>query len=1079
MGVRKLSTSAVRYLSNLVKSIDFKIGGSAAPGHPASRAAHQPHPYLIETLEPRMYLSAAVLNPYGVAPSAVSSGTYTSWMPPIAKANIGWARLTPEWNSIQPTQGGAYNFTQLNNMISTAQANNMNISGLLAYNAAWDNPNGNTHTFPIGTTELNAWSAYVSAVVTDTIGKINYFEVWNEPEGFSSGGTPAQYAAVVEAAYNAAKAANPNVQIGLSTSSVNLNYLEQAIQNGAAGHFDYVAVHPYEVFGQIDNGWEGDYMSIVPTVHKMLAANDPAAANDPVWITEQGEGIGGNITAATQGQDLFKAYSMGMAEGFSVMEWFTPVDSSDFPNYGLLNSSDQPEPAYTAMQTLSTYVGTQPSYQGWVQLNANKDYGFVFQGPSGPVMALWATAGTTETISFSGNVDVVDPTTGNVTALNAGTGYTLTNAPVLITGLPASLVAQAQANKGQPFPWGGNYSTATSVSETMGGTSMVTDSGLHMMPPYANGTAVNIGGVNALDIATGNYAYFEVDPNFAGFGDTTITINATVMAAAGDTSDPGFGIDYESTTGLQHNINWFSIPTDGQWHTVTLSITNAEFDSMWGYNFDFDSVSSPGSYYLSNVTVTKGAPAAPTNLIASTVSSSQINLSWNAVSGATSYDIFRGTSSAGESAQPIATGIASTSYSNTGLNASTAYYYTVEAVNSAGTSTASNEASATTQSASTIGGLLVDYKAANYNASTGVWTDSSGNGDNATFTSAAGGVKPTLVSNATANGSSAVSFVTGTTGAMGITTPLDLTTASGFTIMTYTLWSNTSSNCIIGSGTANSLGWRVSGGKQDTLRTGVVDYGSGTHTVPQGTFSSLSISGVDGTANSGIYRLNGAADGTFTPSNVFGGTTSIIGTQANFTPDFTGEIAEIQIYNSVLTLAQKQAVESQFLASYASGSASLPTITDASFESPSVGVNGYQYQPAGSGWSFSGNAGIEANGSAWGAPNAPSGTQAAFLQSGGAGGAGQNGQVSQTIDFAAAGTYTLQFDIAGRGSQTQQLGVYLDGTLVGTYTPTSGSSWNTVQLNLNITTAGNHTLEFAAMNATGDNSLFLDALQFV
>ncbi len=213
---------------------------------------------------------------------------------------------------------------------------------------------------------------------------------------------------------------------------------------------------------------------------------------------------------------------------------------------------------------------------------------------------------------------------------------------------------------------------------------------------------------------------------------------------------------------------------------------------------------------------------------------------------------------------------------------------------------------------------LVDYKAVNYNASTGVWTDSSGNGDNATFTSAAGGAKPTLVSNATANGSSAVSFVTDTTGAMGITTPLDLTTASGFTIMTYTLWSNTSSNSIIGSGSAGSLNWRVYSGNQEALRASVVGYGSGTNAVPQGAFSSLSISGIDGAANSGIYRLNGAADGTFNPSNAFQGTISIIGTGANFSPDFTGEIAEIQIYNSVLTLAQKQAVESQFLASYAS-----------------------------------------------------------------------------------------------------------------------------------------------------------------
>ena len=51
---------------------------------------------------------------------------------------------------------------------------------------------------------------------------------------------------------------------------------------------------------------------------------------------------------------------------------------------------------------------------------------------------------------------------------------------------------------------------------------------------------------------------------------------------------------------------------------------------------------------------------------------------------------------------------------------------------------------------------LVDYKAVNYDAITGVWTDSSGNGNNATLPN--GAIAPTLIANATPNGSSAVSF---------------------------------------------------------------------------------------------------------------------------------------------------------------------------------------------------------------------------------------------------------------------------------------------------------------------------------
>jgi hypothetical protein len=87
-------------------------------------------------------------------------------------------------------------------------------------------------------------------------------------------------------------------------------------------------------------------------------------------------------------------------------------------------------------------------------------------------------------------------------------------------------------------------------------------------------------------------------------------------------------------------------------------------------------------------------PSAPTGLTA-TAGNSQVALSWNASSGATSYNVYRSTSSGGEGSTPIASGVTSTSYTNTGLTNGTTYYYKVAAVNTAGTSGQSTEASAT------------------------------------------------------------------------------------------------------------------------------------------------------------------------------------------------------------------------------------------------------------------------------------------------------------------------------------------------------------------------------------------------
>jgi len=87
-------------------------------------------------------------------------------------------------------------------------------------------------------------------------------------------------------------------------------------------------------------------------------------------------------------------------------------------------------------------------------------------------------------------------------------------------------------------------------------------------------------------------------------------------------------------------------------------------------------------------------PAAPSNLVATTVGSSQIDLNWtDNTDNETGFKIKRDSSEIAEVGANV------TSYSNTGLDPSTTYTYQVCAYNDAGDSTYSNEASATTDPA--------------------------------------------------------------------------------------------------------------------------------------------------------------------------------------------------------------------------------------------------------------------------------------------------------------------------------------------------------------------------------------------
>jgi len=79
------------------------------------------------------------------------------------------------------------------------------------------------------------------------------------------------------------------------------------------------------------------------------------------------------------------------------------------------------------------------------------------------------------------------------------------------------------------------------------------------------------------------------------------------------------------------------------------------------------------------------APAAP-GMATVTISESSLSLSWSAVSGATSYQVWYSTTNNSSSAVQSGGDIAATSHTITGLNNSTTYYIWLKAKNSAGTS---------------------------------------------------------------------------------------------------------------------------------------------------------------------------------------------------------------------------------------------------------------------------------------------------------------------------------------------------------------------------------------------------------
>ena len=128
--------------------------------------------------------------------------------------------------------------------------------------------------------------------------------------------------------------------------------------------------------------------------------------------------------------------------------------------------------------------------------------------------------------------------------------------------------------------------------------------------------------------------------------------------------------------------------------TVTAtSYTNTGAKAGTTYWYKVKAVNSAGESPYSNVvsgqvkSVTP-KPSAPVVKIGNSAASGKPMLTWNAVSGATSYKVYRATAQNGT--YSLLGTVTATSYTNTGAKAGTTYYYKVKAVNSAGESAYSN-----------------------------------------------------------------------------------------------------------------------------------------------------------------------------------------------------------------------------------------------------------------------------------------------------------------------------------------------------------------------------------------------------
>jgi hypothetical protein len=221
---------------------------------------------------------------------------------------------------------------------------------------------------------------------------VRHYEIWNEPNiGFLtwSSSKVVKYTAMLQAAFTAAKTANPSCVVitgglapaggyGYAPDADTLNqvsFLEQMYANGAHGYFDAVGYHPYawpaDTTGTNSaNAWYqmiGDpahsyqvYDGSVwnPSVRSLMIANGDGAKK--VYSTEFGmpSNNGTGLTEANQsahiatGLALWKTYTW--ASGMMIYSYQDfingGVDPDSFPYYGVTRLNGTHKPVWDAIR---------------------------------------------------------------------------------------------------------------------------------------------------------------------------------------------------------------------------------------------------------------------------------------------------------------------------------------------------------------------------------------------------------------------------------------------------------------------------------------------------------------------------------------------------------------------------------------------------------------------------------------------------------------------------------------------------------------------------------------------------------
>jgi hypothetical protein len=284
-------------------------------------------------------------------------------------AGVRWIRMRVSWFNIEPTNTvpANYNWSALDQSIAAADAAKINLVVTLEGNPGWaaSRPQG-----PVN--NLNDFKQFAGALAA-RYPTVQYWEIYNEPDNrHNFGDQPSAYAAHLNAAYTAIKAANANAKIVMGGVAMDWftddpypgnfvrTFVSDVLTACTQPCFDVGNFHFYPVYR---GKWESYGRDIIGKANAFRQRLSAKGYSRPVMNTETGwvystipnTDWGGE---AVQGRYVPKTFVRGIAANLLTTNWYAMIDA-DPSQPGLLGGTSpfQLREAYTATVKLGQQLG--------------------------------------------------------------------------------------------------------------------------------------------------------------------------------------------------------------------------------------------------------------------------------------------------------------------------------------------------------------------------------------------------------------------------------------------------------------------------------------------------------------------------------------------------------------------------------------------------------------------------------------------------------------------------------------------------------------------------------------------------